>query len=138
MRTHDGILVVSCKGSVTLSGNTATLPGGNSAGTPIRIEASSNATVTGNWATRAPDTNGRCIFVYANAIAVSNISVTGNSCFGGTYAQIEFYPAGGGSISNVVCTNNTCQGVGTNSNCVRGLLGVQNAAVSDNKCLGGG
>ena len=137
MRTHDGILVVSCKGSVTLSGNTATLPSGNSTGTPIRIDASSNVSVTGNSAARAPDATGRCIFVYANAIAVADISVVGNTCRGGTYAQIEFLPAAGGSISNVVCTNNTCQGTGTNSNCVR-LVRVQNAAVSDNKCLSAG
>ena len=136
IQAHDAILVVSSKGPVAVSGNTATLPSGNTAGTPIRIDASSNVSVTGNSATRARDTNGRCIFVYANAIAVANISVTGNSCYGGTYAQIEFYPTGGGSISNVVCTNNTCQGAGTNSNCVR-LVGVQNASVSGNKCLGG-
>ncbi len=137
IRTHDGILVVSCKGSVTLSGNSATLPPGNSAGTPIRIDASSNVSVTGNTASRAPDAAGRCIFVYANAIAVADISVTGNTCSGGTYAQIEFLPAGGGSISNVVCSNNTCRGKGGNSNCVR-LVGVRNAAVSDNKCIAGG
>jgi len=136
IQAHDAILVVSSKGPVAVSGNTATLPSGNTAGTPIRIDASSNVSVTGNSATRARDTNGRCIFVYANAIAVANISVTDNSCYGGTYAQIEFYPTGGGSISNVVCTNNTCQGAGTNSNCVR-LVGVQNASVSGNKCLGG-
>ena len=51
-----------------------------------------------------------------------------------SYTELE--KAGGGSISNVVCTDNTCRGVGTNSNCVR-LVSVQNAAVSDNKCLGG-
>jgi hypothetical protein len=134
MRAHDAILVVSCKGSITLSGNTATLPSGNSIGTPIRIEASSNVHVTGNSATRAPETNGRCIFVYANAIAVSNISVVGNSCYGGKYAQIEFLPADGGSISDVLCTNNICQGVGPNTNCVR-LVRVDNAAISENKCL---
>jgi parallel beta-helix repeat protein len=137
VRAHDGILVVSCKGSVTVSGNTATLPPGNSTGTPIRIDASSNVSVTGNSAVRAPDTNGRCIFVYANAIAVSNISVTGNTCYGGSYAQIEFYPTAGGTISNVACTNNTCHGKGSNPNCVR-LVGVQNAEVSGNKCLAAG
>ena len=135
MRAHDAILVVSCKGGhVTVSGNTATLPPGNSAGTPIRIEASSNVNVTGNSASRAQETNGRCIFVYANAIAISNISVVGNTCFGGKYAQIEFFSTAGGSIADVVCTNNNCQGVGLNPNCVR-LVGVTNASVSGNKCL---
>ncbi len=135
IRTQDGILVVSSKGPVTVSGNTATLPSGNLA-TPIRVDASSNVSVTGNTATRARDTTGRCIFVYANEIAVSNISIVGNTCNGGTYAQIEFLPARGGSISNVVCNDNTCRGAGANPNCVR-LVAVQNAAASGNKCLGG-
>lgn len=134
MRSYDAILVVSCKGSVTLSGNTTTLPSGNVAGTPIFIDASSNVKVQGNSATRAQDTTGRCIFVYANAVAVSNISVLGNSCYGGAYAQIEFLPAAGGSIEGVVCTNNVCRGLPPNENCVR-LVRVANAAVSGNKCL---
>jgi hypothetical protein len=136
MRAHDAILVVSSKGPITLSGNTATLPAGNSTGTPIRIEASSNVSVTGNSATRAPDTNGRCIFVYANAIAVSNISVVGNSCHGGQFVQIEFFSERGGSITDVVCTDNISQGIGSNSNCIR-LVAVKNATVSGNKCLAG-
>jgi hypothetical protein len=134
IRAHDAILIVSCKGPITLSGNTTTLPPGNSTGTPIRIDASSNVTVTGNSASRDQETNGRCILIYANAIAVSNISVVGNSCYGGKYAQIEFLPTGGGSISDVLCTNNICQGVSPNDNCVR-LIRVQNATVSGNKCL---
>jgi parallel beta-helix repeat protein len=136
MRAHDAILVVSCKGPITLSGNTATLPPGNSTGTPIQIDASSNVSVTGNSATRAPDTNGRCIFVYANAIAISNISVVGNSCHGGKFVQIEFFSTAGGSITDVVCTDNISQGIGTNSNCIR-LVAVKNATVSGNKCLPG-
>jgi hypothetical protein len=60
----------------------------------------------------------------------------GNSCNGGAYAQIEFYPAGGGSISNVVCKDNICRGAGSNANCVR-LVGVQNAEVAGNKCVAG-
>lgn len=131
---HDAILIVSSKGSIVISGNTTTLPPGNSAGTPIRIEASSNVSVTGNSAQRAAATNGRCIFVYANAVSVSGISVTDNSCAGGNYAQIEFAVAGGGKISDVVCTHNICQGTGLNANCIR-LPGVTNASVSDNKCL---
>jgi parallel beta-helix repeat protein len=134
MRSYDGILVVSCKGPVTLSGNTTILPPGNVAGTPIFIDASSNVNVQGNSATRARETTGRCIFVYANAIAVSNISVVGNACFGGTYAQIEFFPEAGGSITNVVCTNNVCRGLRPNEICVR-LVRVENATVSGNKCL---
>ena len=134
IRAHDAILIVSSKGSIVVSGNTATLPSGNSAGTPIRIEASSNVSVTGNSAQRAPETNGRCIFVYANATSVSNISVTGNSCGGGSYAQIEFAVAGGGKISDVVCTKNICQGTGSNANCIR-VVGVDNASVTDNQCL---
>src|SRR6202044_3611741 len=136
MRAHDAILVVSCKGPVTVSGNTATLPAGNSAGTPIRIEASSNVSVTGNSTTRAPETIGRCIFVYANAIAVSNISVVGNSCHGGKFVQIEFFPTAGGSISDIVCTDNISQGIGPNFDCIR-LVAVKNATVSGNKCLAG-
>lgn len=134
MRAHDAILVVSCRGSVTVSDNTVTLPPGNVTGTPIRIDASSNVNVTGNSATRAQDTNGRCIFVYANAIAVSNVSVVGNACYGGKYAQIEFLSVGGGSFRGVVCTNNICQGVGENANCVR-LAGFHGAVISGNKCL---
>jgi hypothetical protein len=134
MRSHDAILVVSCKGSVTLSGNTTTLPPGNVTGTPILIDGSSNVSVQGNSAERAQETIGRCIFVYANAVAVSNISVVGNSCYGGAYAQIEFFPAGGGSIADVVCTNNVCWGAGSNENCIR-LVRVEHATVSGNKCL---
>jgi parallel beta-helix repeat protein len=135
MRAHDAILVVSCKGCpVKVTGNTATLPSGNLTGTPIQIDASSNVNVTGNSATRAQETTGRCIFVYANAIAVSNISVVGNSCFGGRFVQIEFSSTAGGSITDVVCTDNIAQGVGGNSNCIR-LAGVKNATVSGNKCL---
>jgi parallel beta-helix repeat protein len=137
MRAHDAILVVSCKGGpISVSGNTATLPPGNSAGTPIRIEASSNVSVTGNSATRAPETIGRCIFVYANAIAVSNISVVGNSCHGGRFVQIEFFSERGGTITDVVCTDNISQGIGSNSDCIR-LVAVKNATVSGNKCLPG-
>jgi hypothetical protein len=134
IRAHDAILIVSSKGSIAVSGNTASLPSGNSAGTPIRIEASSNVSVTGNSAERAPDSNGRCIFVYANAISVANISVTDNSCSGGSYAQIEFAVAGGGKISDVVCTKNICRGAGANGNCVR-TVGVENATVESNQCL---
>jgi hypothetical protein len=134
IRAHDGILVVSCKGPITVSGNTATLPSGNSAGTPIQIDASSNVNVTGNSAKRAQESTGRCIFVYANAIAVSNISVVGNFCYGGQFVQIEFFSTAGGSITDVVCTDNISQGVGLSSNCIR-LAGVKNARVSDNKCL---
>jgi parallel beta-helix repeat protein len=135
MRAHDAILIVSSKGPVTVSGNTASSPAGNPA-SPIRIDATSNVTVSGNSAARDPGTVGRCIFVHANAIAISNISITGNSCFGGTYPQIELLPTDGGSISDVLCTDNVCQGSGANSNCIR-LVAVGNARVSGNKCLPG-
>jgi parallel beta-helix repeat protein len=135
MRAHDAILIISSKGSVTVSGNTASVPAGNSA-SPIRIDATSNVTVSGNSAARDRATVGRCIFVHANAIAISNISITGNSCSGGTYPQIELLPTDGGSISDVLCTDNVCQGAGANSNCIR-LVAVGNAKVSGNKCLPG-
>jgi len=130
---HDGILVVSSQGPITVSGNTVTLPRGNSA-TPIDVSASSNVTVSGNTASRDPEIAGRCIFVFANAIAVSNISVVDNQCNGSDYVQIEFLPTAGGSISNIVCRNNTCRGVGVNSNCIR-MTGVRGADVAGNECL---
>jgi hypothetical protein len=135
MRAHDAILIVSSKGPVTVSGNTASVPVRNAA-SPIRIDATSNVTISGNSATRDRATVGRCIFVHANAIAISNISITGNSCFGGTYPQIELLPTDGGSISDVVCTDNVCRGSGPNVDCIR-LVAVGNAKVSGNKCLPG-
>jgi parallel beta-helix repeat protein len=133
MPAHDAILIVSSQGPVTVSGNSATLPRGNSA-TPIHLDASSNVTVSGNTASRDPDTVGRCIFVHANAIAISGIAVVDNICNGSHYVQIEFLPAGGGSIADVVCRNNTCRGPGTNANCIR-LAGVGNADAAGNQCL---
>jgi parallel beta-helix repeat protein len=135
MRAHDAILIVSSKGRITVSGNKAALAAGNRA-SPIRLDASSHVAVTGNTTVRDPSTDGRCIFVHANAIAITDISVTGNTCYAGAYPGIEFLPTSGGSISNVLCTNNVVKGPGVNSDCIR-LVAVNGASVSDNKCISG-
>jgi hypothetical protein len=134
MRAHDGILIVSSQGPISVSGNSATLPHGNVKGTPIQISASSNVSVSGNTAARAPETAARCIFVFANAVAVSNVSVVGNTCIGSNYVQIEFLPTAGGSISNVVCRDNICRGAARPDNCLR-MIGVRTADVGGNQCL---
>jgi len=133
MRAHDAILVISSSGRVTLAANSATLPPGNPA-SPIRVEGSSHVNVTGNSLGRDPATSGRCIAVHANAVAVANITITGNTCRGGASPQIELSSTAGGSISDVVCTGNTCRGPGVTPNCIR-LVGVHGAAVSENVCL---
>ena len=133
MHGYDSILIVSCKGTVTVSGNTATMPG-NSTGMPIQVHASSNVRVTGNTAARDAGSGGRCIFVYANAIAVSNVAVIGNTCVGGGHPQIEFLATDGGSMAGAVCMDNICRANAPNTDCVR-ISGVANAAISGNTCL---
>jgi parallel beta-helix repeat protein len=132
--TYDGILIVSSKGSVTVSANKASLAPGNTGGTPIRVDASSNTIVKGNTAVRDAASRGRCILVYANATSVSGVSVTDNQCYGSNYAQIEFAVAGGGHISDISCTGNVCRGARPNVGCVQVAPGA-NGIVSDNQCL---
>jgi hypothetical protein len=136
IQSHDGILIVSSKGRISVAHNTVRLPAGNPAA-PISVEASSNVEVTGNLASRDPSTPGRCIFIYANGAEVSNVSIVDNVLRGSSsYPQIEFLAAAGGSISDVTCAGNICHGSGPNPDCIR-LVGVHGAQMSENKCLAG-
>jgi hypothetical protein len=134
MPTYDGILVVSSSGPINVCGNSVSLPSGNSGGTPIRVENSSNVNVNANSAAQPAHTNGRCIFVFANGVAVSQVTVSGNTCSGGNYSQIDFDRGqSGGSFTGIVCSGNNCIGNGAVGNCIH-IAWADRGVVVGNTC----
>ena len=114
IQSYDGILVAMSDAPIIIAGNTVRLLPGNVEGTPLRIEVSSRLRVHGNIFTRS-DSEGRCVFVYANEGDISDVSISSNDCAGGNYCQIDFDGAGDGTLSKVVCSGNTCDAVTGNS-----------------------
>ena len=58
----------------------------NTGGTPIRVEASSNVQISGNSVNNL--STGVCVYLYANGVSMTNISVSGGALLGGNTAQI--------------------------------------------------
>jgi hypothetical protein len=131
---YDGILVSVNEAQVVLSDNVVKLAAGNAAGTPIRIEDASNVHVEGNTLLRPADVGG-CVFVYANATTVGDITVVANSCSGGAGMQLRFESSAGGRIERLECSENACSDGGVDAIGLA-LIGVAGTRVAGNRCEG--
>ena len=111
MPTLDGILITSSPGGGIICDNTILQAVGNTGGTPIRVEASSNVQISGNSVNNL--STGVCIYLYANGVSMTNISVSGGALLGGNTAQIRCSRNGAFSISNLTISGVVMRSIGT-------------------------
>lgn len=132
MAKYHGILVNSSSGGANVIGNTVR-PGTDSTCTAIACQNSSNVNIQGNRCDAATTSAIDMILVYASALSISNINVNGNVCRGGNYSHIDALRAGAFTITNVSVVGNTGYGGGAACISMR-LSNITDGSVTGNSC----
>jgi len=134
MARYDGIILVLSQAEVTIVDNRVTLLAGNVEGTPIRVDTSSNVLVKANHVSR-PTSDGRCILVYASGGIAANVTVSGNTCLGGNYNQIDFLADLDGAFASLTCEGNLCTEGGVARSAVSiNASSVRGGVIRGNRC----
>lgn len=106
MTKYHGVIVTSSPGGAVVSGNSITVPSGNTTGSAIRVDGNSGNTIIQGNRINALNNQSSVIVYATGSVPIDGVTVDGNSIYHTSGIGLQMLDSTGGGVTDVIITNN--------------------------------